>query len=60
MASDCPQNGIEDVYITDGSVNGDMFQHFFCKCVLPILMPFGGLNPPSIVIMDNANIDHVA
>ena len=23
-------NGIEDVYITDRSVNGDIFQHFFC------------------------------
>ena len=53
-------NGIEDVYITDGSINGDVFQHFFCKCVLPILMPFDGLNPRSIVIMDNASIHRVA
>ena len=52
-------NGIEDVYITDGSVNGDVFQHFFCKCVLPILMPFDGQNPCSVVIMDNASIHHV-
>ena len=35
-------NGIEDVYVTSGSVNGDVFQHFFSKCVLPILLPFDG------------------
>ena len=52
-------NGIEDVYITDDSVNSDVFQHFFCKCVLPILIPFDGQNPRSIVIMDNASIQHV-
>lgn len=27
-------NGLEDVYITTGSVNGDEFQHFLCKCLL--------------------------
>ena len=53
-------NGIEDVYVTSGSVNGDVFQHFFCKCVLPILLPFDGRNPRSTVIMDNASIHHVA
>ena len=52
-------SGIEDVYITTGGVNGDTFEHFICKCVLPILLPFDGHNPHSIVIMDNASIHHV-
>ena len=52
-------NGIEDVYVTTGSVNGDVFQHFLCKCVLPFLLPFNGQNSHSIVIMDHASIHHV-
>ena len=35
-------NGIVDVYITDGSVNGDIIQHLF---IFPILLPFNGQNP---------------
>lgn len=53
-------NGIEDVYVTTGSVNGNVIQHFICKCVLPLLLPFNGQNTRSIVIMDNASIHHVA
>ena len=35
-------NGIADVYKTDGSVNGNIIQHFF---IVPILLPFNGQNP---------------
>ena len=38
-------SGIEDVYVTTGSVNGDVFQHFLCKRVLPLLLPFNGQIP---------------
>ena len=31
-------NGIEDVYVTSGSVNGDVFQHFFSKCVCHLMV----------------------
>lgn len=51
--------GIEDVYTTASSVSGDEFIYFICKCVLPIIMPFNGSNPRSIVIMDNASIHHL-
>ena len=51
--------GIEDVYTTTGNVNGEKFVHFFCQCVLPIIMPFDGENPHSIVVMDNASIHHL-
>ena len=48
--------GIESVYTTTGSVNGEEFDHFICTHVLPIIMPFDGINPRSIVILDNASI----
>lgn len=51
--------GIEDVYITEGSVNGEIFLDFVRKCLLPILMPFNGINQKSVVILDNASIHHV-
>ena len=41
------------------SVNGDVFEHFLCQCVLPLILPFDGNNPRSVVVMDNASIHHV-
>ena len=52
-------NGLEDVFITTGSVDGNKFEHFVCQYVLPILLPFDGYNPCSVVVMDNASIHHV-
>ena len=52
-------NGLEDIFITTGSVNGDDFEHFIYQYVLPILLPFDGSNPNSIVVLDNASIHHV-
>ena len=46
--------GIEDLYLTSGSVNGDIFEDIICRCVLPILLPFDGQNPRSVVLLDNA------
>ena len=51
--------GIEAVYTTTGSVNGEKFVEFICQCVLPIIMPFDGQNPRSIVVVDNASIHHL-
>ena len=51
--------GIEDVYVTTDSVNGEKFLDFFCKCVLPIIMPYDGHNSNSVVLMDNASIHHL-
>ena len=51
--------GVEDVYITDGTVDGDKFLEFVWQNLLPHLMPFNGQNPNSIVIVDNASIHHV-
>lgn len=51
--------GVEDVFITDESVNGETFLYFVRKQLLPILQPFDGYNAKLVVIMDNAAIHHV-
>ena len=52
-------SGIHDVYITEGTVNGDEFADFIEHCLLPILQPFNNVNLLSVVIMNNASIHHV-
>ena len=42
-----------------GSVNGERFKDFIRNCLLPILQPYNGVNPLSVVIMDIASIHHV-
>ena len=51
--------GMEDVYLTEDNVNGDIFEHFVGSCLLPILMPFNGVNTHSVVVMDNCSVHHV-
>ena len=51
--------GIEDIHLTEGTVNGDVFIYFVEHILLPILQPFNGSNARSIVVMDNASIHHV-
>ena len=51
--------GIHDLYLAEGNVNGDRFETFVRNCLLPILQPFNWTNPHSVVILDNASIHHV-
>lgn len=51
--------GIHDVMITEGTMNGDRFAKFVEDDLLPHLLPFNCINPRSVVIMDNASIHHV-
>ena len=51
--------GIHDVFIGEGTMNGDRFSKFVRDILLPRLNPFNGVNPRSVVIMDNASIHHV-
>ena len=51
--------GIEDAYIVEGGVNGYVFETFVRRSLLPILQPFNGSNPCSVVILDNASIHHL-
>ena len=52
--------GIENIQVVQNTVNGDTFLHFVQNCVVPILQPFDGTNPRSIVVIDNATFHHVA
>ena len=51
--------GIEDVYTSKETINGDKFEEFLCQCLLPIIMPYDGNNARSVVVMDNASIHHL-
>ena len=51
--------GIEDVELVEGAVDGDKFCDFIEKSVLPSMLPFDGVNPRSILVMDNASVHHV-
>ena len=31
-----------------------------CQCLLPIIMPYDGVTPRSVVVLDNASIHHLA
>ena len=52
-------DGIIDVHITTGSVDGETFCEFIERCLQPQLLPYDGTNPRSVVILDNASIHHV-
>ena len=51
--------GILDVKTVKGTSNGDTFYDFVQAYLLPHLMPYG-VNPHSVVILDNCAIHHVA
>ena len=51
-------HGVNDIYITEESVNGDTFLHFFHTVFLPTLSSFDGQSKNSVVIMDVASIHH--
>ena len=52
-------DGVEDVYLAEGGVYGEIFLDFIRRCLIPVLVPFDGVSPKSIVVMDNASIHHV-
>ena len=52
-------DGLHDVYIAEGTINGERFSHFVEAYLLPLLLPYNGVNPFSVVVMDNASIHHV-
>ena len=51
--------GIHDVYVTEGTVDGQGFSELVRSYLLPVLLPFNNINPRSVVVMDNASIHHV-
>ena len=51
--------GLLDVKTVTGNTDGDTFYDFVQAHLLPILQPYNGSNPHSVVIMDNCSIHHV-
>jgi len=51
--------GLLDCYTTSGSVNGPKFEEFVEQFLAPVINPFDGVNPNSVVVLDNASIHHV-
>ena len=39
-------------------MNGDVFEDFVRTTLLPMLMPFNGINTHSVIIMDNCSVHH--
>lgn len=51
--------GVEDAYLVEGNVDGDMFLRFVQTSLLNIIQSFDGNNSRSVVVLDNASIHHV-
>ena len=51
--------GVEDVYLSEETVNSDIFEDFVRTTLLQILMPFNGINSHSVVVMDNCSVHHL-
>ncbi len=51
--------GLLDCKLVHGPVDGDAFYDFVHTHLLPLLQPYNGCNPHSVVILDNASIHHV-
>ena len=47
-----------DCYIVEGTVNGDVFYDFVQSTLLHD-QPFNGINPNSVVVLDNCSIHHL-
>ena len=50
--------GILDIHIIEGTMNGERFEEFLRTTVLPIIQPFNWTNHHSVIVMDNASIHH--
>ena len=48
--------GILDVCLFEGNVNGERFEEFIRDTLLPILKPFNYVNKHSVVILENPYI----
>ena len=49
---------ILDFHTVIGGVTTENFDHFVTDALLPYLQPFNGINPCSIVVLNNARIHH--
>lgn len=52
--------GLLDVQTFQGTATGEVFYNFVQTHLLPHLMPYNGINPHSVVVLDNCSIHHIA
>ena len=52
--------GLINVKTFQGTANGEVFYQFVQTHLLPHLMPYNGINPHSVVVLDNCSIHNVA
>lgn len=52
-------DGVHDVYLCEGNVNGEIFAEFVQHYLYGFVQPFNWVNKHSVIIMDNASIHHV-
>ena len=43
-----------------GTANGEVFYNLVQTHLLPYLLPYNGINPHSVVVLDNCSIHHIA
>ena len=53
-------SGMLDCKTVKHSVDGETFYQFMQTSVLPHLMNFNGVNPHSVLVMDNCSIHHIS
>ena len=53
-------DGLVSVQCSRDSINGDAIYNFLERHLLPHLLPFNGVNPCRIVLLDNASIHYTA
>ena len=51
--------GMQDVQLVEGTVNGEKFEDFVINTLIPVLNPFDGNNNHCVVIMNNCAIHHL-
>ena len=52
-------SGLLDVKTVKGTTDGADFYSFVQKYLLPHLMPYNGVNPHSVVVLDNCSIHYI-
>lgn len=57
IAAMCSE-GVLACQLVEGGVNSNTFESFLCSELISQLLPFDGINPRSVVVMDNASVHH--
>ena len=51
--------GLQALELTHSTINAHVFFDFVRGSLIPQMMPFDGINPRSIAVMDNLSVHHV-